>query len=235
MPDALEIIESTAAVASTLETFRDIRSPLSITTPQTKEFFTSYIIKIESNRLHIDQLIPKTGNTLLQPGQPVDIRTTHKGTTYLFRSNHIAQSTDRSNLPFHEISIPTQVQYLEKRSSYRIHLKLSENPTVQVLATEGQHHCQALLGNISNSGACIRLKGDLSSLEINGFIDCEILIPSLGPLSCKAIIRRLQHLPQADETKVGIEFWQLPITTTRKLHTVLMKLQRRNIREDLTT
>ncbi|MEH6616198.1 MAG: PilZ domain-containing protein [Porticoccus sp.] len=226
-------MESIDAVTSTLETFRDIRSPLSISTPRTKEVFTSYILKIEHTRLHIDQLIPKTGNALLQPGQPLDIHITHKGIAYLFRSNHIIQSVDRSNLPFHEISLPTQVQYLEKRSSYRIHLKWTESPTVRVFTSE-DNSCQALLENISNTGACIRLQDSHTPLEINGFIDCEILLKNMEPLRCKAIIRRLQHLPKAKEIKVGVEFWQLPTAATRKLHKVLMKLQRRNIRTDLT-
>lgn len=233
MPEMPETMESIEAIISTLEMLRIGRSPISVSPLQTKELFTSYILKISDNQILIDQLIPEHGNSLLQPGKPVDIQITHKGITYLFRSEHLLQSTDHQRFPYHEITLPAYVQYREKRSSLRIHLKLAESPAVKILAADGKIY-QALLEDISTTGASIRLKGNHSSVKINDTIDCKILLDDLGPLNGKAIIRQLKCLAKTNEAIAGIEFSELPIPTIRKLHKVLMKLQRRNIRTNLT-
>ena len=232
MHETLETISSPEAIYATLETFLDTRSTLSISPSDIKDFFSSSILKIDNNRLLIDQVIPRTGNGLFKPEQPLDVRVSHKGTSYRFESHHIAYSLDNSDSPCHEITLPTRIQYLEKRSGHRIHLKLVENQPIKI-AIPPVDFCEAELENISHGGACIRIKGNHLPLETCDVIDCNIEIASSAPLACKAVIKHYQYSPKTDETKAGIEFCQLSFPAEKQLHRMLMKLQQQNTRTEL--
>jgi c-di-GMP-binding flagellar brake protein YcgR len=233
MSETLETIDSQEAISATLETFLDTRSTLSIAPPSIKDFFSSFILKINNDRLIIDQVIPKTGNVLLKPGQPLSVRISHKSTSYRFESHHIAYSIDNSGSPHHEITLPTQIQYLEKRSGYRIHPKLAESQPIKI-AIPSVDFCEAELENISHGGACIRIKGNHLPLEACDVIDCNIEIASSTSLACKAVIKHYHYSPQTDETKTGVEFCQLNFPAEKQLHRMLMKLQQHNTQTGLT-
>ena len=230
MPELSQHNESPEAVAAFLDIFRTRRIPLSLTIPRSEQIYTSYILSIDEQQLHIDQLMPEIGNQLLQPGQAIDIRLNHQGIAYLFRADHVARAVDSSGFLYHQISRPAQVTYSEKRSSYRVQPKLADRPVVNVAITPGQT-CKARLENISTSGACIRLKGNHSALEfIDNHIRCEIQLVGLGLLSCEATVRHHQHVAVINESRLGIEFRQVQGASNRKLHQALMQLQRHNIR-----
>jgi c-di-GMP-binding flagellar brake protein YcgR len=122
---------------------------------------------------------------------------------------------------------------LEKRSSYRIHLKLSDNQPIKIAIPPGEF-CEASLENISNSGACFRLQGNHTPLETCDVIDCAIQVADADPFTCQAVIKHYQYSPKTNETKAGVKFCQLSTPAEKQLHRILMKLQRHNIRTDLT-
>lgn len=227
MSETLETITAQEVISATLETFLDTHSTLSITPPGIKDLFSSFILKINNDRLIIDQVLPRTGNLLLKPGQPLSICINHKGTSYRFESHHIAYSIDTSGLPHHEITIPTQVQYLEQRSDCRIHLKPTESQPIKITIPPEELN-GAALENISHGGACIRIKGNHLPLEIPDVINCNIEIANSKPLTCKAVIRHYHYSPKTDETKTGLEFCQLNFPAEKQLHRMLMKLQQHN-------
>ncbi len=230
MPEVPLSNESPEAVTAFLDNFRARRSPLSLTIPGYNEVYTSYILSIDEHQLHIDQLMPGIGNQLLQPGQSLEVRLNHQRVTYFFRSEHIAQAVDASDFLYHRVSRPAQVRLTEKRASYRVQPKLLDRPQVDVAITPGQS-CRARLENISTNGACIRLKGNHSALElIDNRIRCEIQLVGLGMLSCEATVRHHQHVAVINESRLGVEFRQVPGASSRKLHQALMQLQRQSIR-----
>lgn len=233
MAESLETVESPETIASILETLIDSRSTLSISPSGTKDFFTSFVIKIDDNHLHIDQVMPQAGNELFKPGQPVDVRLSHASISYHFTSEHISYSVDHSGFHCHKITLPTRIQYLEKRSGFRIHLKLAESQPIKI-AVPPQGFSEASLENISQTGACIRIKGNHMPFETCNVIDCNIEIANATPLACKAVIKHYQYSPKTDETKAGVEFCQLSFPAEKQLHKLLMKLQRHNIRTDMT-
>lgn len=233
MSPTLETMESEETILALLETFIDTRCPLSISPRGSKDFFSSFILAIDNDNLWIDQVIPKTGNGLFKQDQRVDVRISHQGTSYRFQSTHLNYGLDGKGFPYHQISLPTEINYLEKRAGFRIHLKLAESQPIWIsIPPEKQH--RASLENISENGACIRLKGNHLSLETCNVIDCQIQIANTLPLACKALIKHYHYSAKANETKAGIEFCQLSFSAEKQLHKMLMKLQRHNIRNDLT-
>jgi c-di-GMP-binding flagellar brake protein YcgR len=233
MAKSLEIIDSPDIISATLETLLDKRSNLSITPPGTKDFFTSFILKVENDSLHIDQVMPLTGNILFKPGQTLNIRLSYKNISYRFESKHLSYSVDDSGFNYHKITLPAQIQYLEKRLGYRINLKLSESQPIQI-SIPPEEFCDASLVDISQGGACIRLKGNHLLLETCNVIDCNLQIANSAPLVCQAVIKHYQYSKKTNETKAGIEFCQLSPSAEKQLQKLLMQLQRRNIRTDLT-
>jgi c-di-GMP-binding flagellar brake protein YcgR len=130
-----------------------------------------------------------------------------------------------------------QAYPVTRRSSYRIHFKLPERPQIEVLLTPGL--CRpAWIQNLSDTGAFLRLKGDHPAIASDSIIRCDIRcdirLGSLELLGCEAIVRHKQYLAKLNESKLGLEFFQLSRAHSRQLHTLLMKLQRRHIRTDLT-
>jgi len=233
MAKSLEIIDSPDIISATLETLLDKRSNLSVSPPGSKDFYTSFILKIESDSLYIDQVMPLTGNILFKPGQALKVRLSHKSISYRFESNHLSYSVDDSGFHYHKIALPTQIQYLENRSGYRINLKLSQSQPIQIsIPPEG--FCVASLIDISQSGACIRLKGNHLPLETCNVIECNLQIANSAPLVCQAVIKHYQYSKKTNETKAGIEFCQLSPSAEKQLQKLLMQLQRKNIRTDLT-
>jgi len=225
-----EIMNSTEDIVSIMETFREIRNPLSATpSSSSRGPYTSYILNVDTGGLYIDQLIPNSGNYLVQPGQEIDVRSTYKGISYLFRSRHISREVDGKGFPYHHVSLPTQVEYSEKRSGYRIPIKRDERPTFHMSVAQGETYL-AMLENISNSGAYLRLREQHSPLELNSLVYCNFDLSGFGSLCCQAVIRHQKQLSKTQETMLGIEFWQLPESALRELQKAVMRQQRRNIR-----
>lgn len=233
MVESLETIESPETIVSTLESLIDSRCMLSVSPPGVKDFFTSFILRIEGNSLYIDQVMPLAGNELFKPGQNLNIRISHKSISYRFTSEYIRYSIDDSGFHCHQICLPTRIDYLEKRSGFRIQLKLAESQPIRI-AIPPEEFCEATLENISQSGACIRIRGNHIPLETCNVIDCNIQIAQSSPLACKAVIKHYQYSTKTDITKAGVEFCQLSFPAEKQLHKLLMKLQRHNIRTDMT-
>lgn len=233
MAPSLEIMESQEAILATLETFLETRSSLSVSPQGSKDFFSSFIVNINDDNLRIDQVIPKTGNALFKVGQQLNVRISHQGIAYRFTSTHLGYALDDDGFPYHQITLPIDIKYLEKRTGYRIQLKLAESQPIWV-SIPPEERFQASLENISQHGACIRIKGNHLPLETCNVINCNIQIADSAPMDCKAVIKHYQYTPKTDETKAGIEFYQLSFNAEKQLQKVLMKLQRHNIRSDLT-
>lgn len=120
-----------------------------------------------------------------------------------------------------------------KRSSYRIHFKLAESPQIHI-ALESGLRCPAWIENLSDMGAFLRLAGDHTEIASNSIIDCDIRLGTLALLGCNAAVKHRRYFPKLNESKLGVEFSRLSSAHSRQLHALLMKLQRRNIRTDLT-
>ncbi len=225
-----EIMQSEDAISSIMETFCEARSPLSASTSNSNRGpYTSYVLNVGDRGLYIDQLIPNSGNYLIQPGQEIELLTNHRGISYVFKSKHISREVDDTGFPFHHISLPTHVTYTEKRSEYRVPIKRDEHPTFHISEASGNSY-PATLENISSSGARLRLAGQQPRLETNSFVVCEFDLVERGSLSCQALVKHQNPLSKTQETLVGIEFWQIPDNAVRELQKVLMIQQRRNIR-----
>jgi len=223
-------MESAEAITSIMETFRESRSPLSANTPTSNRGpYTSYVLSVDTKGLYIDQLIPNSGNYLIQPGQVINLLANYRGIDYAFKSQHISREVDNSGFPYHHISLPTLVKYSEKRSEYRITIKRDEHPAFYLSVDSGESYL-ATLENISNCGARLRLRGPHSPLATDSFVYCEFDLVERGTLSCRAMIRNQSQLSKTQEVVIGVEFWELPDTTVRELQKTLMVQQRRNIR-----
>ena len=230
MPETTPAMESPEAINAFLEIFRASRRPLSISIPRSGDIFTSYLLNVRHDELHIDQLMPAIGSQMLQPGQSIDIRLSHNGIVYLFSADHIAVAVDVKNLPYHQVSRPARIGHLEKRASYRVQPKLADRPLVNIAITAEQSY-KARLENISASGACLRIRSTHATPNlIDSLVRCEIQLANLEPLHCHALVRHHQHVAAFNESRLGVEFRQMPETNNRKLHQALMQLQRHNIR-----
>ena len=232
MPELPEVIDSTEEITAFLESISQTRATL-VMTLSDKEVYTSTVVSLDDSSMHIDQLMPNSGNTLVPEGVPVEIQVTHEGVPHVFRCVPIEYSTDSEGYPYHRVSIPQQISALRKRASFRIPIKLSESPKIMVWLADN-HRCEAWIENISNSGASLRLKGNRKEVDLKSVIGCEIQIVELEKLDCRAVVRHRHYLPKFDESRLGIEFWELPKAQAKILHGAIMKLQRHNIRTDLT-
>ncbi|MFK8047124.1 MAG: flagellar brake protein [Halioglobus sp.] len=232
MSELPEVLDSTEEIAIFLENIALARNPLLINLAD-QEIHTSSVLSFNESTVDIDQLMPDSGNALLRQGQRVKFRVTHEGVPHVFHSVPIAYSEDDEGFPFHQISMPEEVRYLRKRSSYRIPLKLSESPKIQIWLGEDQGR-EAWIENISNSGASLRIEGKHDRLDSHSIIQCEMKLVDLEKIHYQAIVRHQHYLQRFDETRLGIEFWELPKTQAKKLRRATMKLQRQTIRTDLT-
>lgn len=232
MSELPEVFDSTEEITIFFESIALARHPLLISLAN-KEVHTSSVISVDESSVNIDQLMPDGGNSLLQPGQAVEFRVTHEGVPHLFRSEPIAYLKDKEGYPYHQISVPEQIRYLRKRSNYRIPLKLSESPKILVWLDEEQSR-DAWIENISDSGASLRIKGTHDQFNLDTFIECEIQLVDLERIKCQAVVRHQHYVPKFDESRLGIEFWELSKTHAKIVHQAIMKLQRHNIRTDLT-
>lgn len=225
-----EVMESADEITSILETFCESRSALSASTSTIKRGpYTSYVLDVDTKGMYIDQLIPNSGNYLIQPGQVIDLITNCGGVDYVFKSLHISRGVDDAGFPYHHLSLPTEVNYSEKRSEYRITIKRDEHPIFHLADDSGESYLAAL-ENISNCGARLRLRAPRSPLVTDSCVYCEFDLVERGSLSCHAVIRNQRQLSNTQEVVIGIEFLEMPDATIRELQKTLMVQQRRNIR-----
>lgn len=224
-----ETLASPEIIAATLEKFIDIHCPISVSPVGIKDLFSSFIVKIDGHKLIIDQVIPKTGNTLFIAGETLDVRISHRGTAYQFQSTHIDYTIDNSGFYCHKISLPEKIHYTERRTDYRISLKLSDQRPVQVNAS-AQDNWKTILDNISQNGACLRIEGDHASFEPGDTLFCDLQLTSSMALKSEAQVKYCLYSPKKNETLIGVEFLQLSTPTKKQLQTFLMKLQRDHLR-----
>ncbi|MFT6275200.1 MAG: c-di-GMP-binding flagellar brake protein YcgR [Halioglobus sp.] len=231
----LELMESTDDIVSILETFQECRNALSATSSASSRGpYTSYILNVADDGLYIDQLMPNSGNYLILPGQIVDFVSTHNGIDYMFRATHISREVDESGFPYHHITLPTLVEYSEKRSRYRIAIRRDDHPYFHISIEQGRPQ-PAIIENISLSGASLRVKEHAISVEKDSLVDCKFDLLGQGPIQCQAVIRHQTRLTKTRETVLGLEFQLQGESSLKALQKILMAQQRRNIHTYLPT
>jgi len=232
MPEMPEVIDLTEEISDFFEKLKTARTSLIISSPP-NEVFTSSVIAVEENELHIDQLMPDSGNTVLQPGTSFEIRVAHEGVPHLFATTPIVYATDGEGYPYHRLTMPQQIRSLSKRASYRIPFKLSQSPKIHVWLSKKQRS-EAWIENICDTGAFLRLKGKYKDIGPKSIIECEMRLAGSDTLRCQAVVRHQHYLPKFDELRLGVEFSPLAKTAAKTLHETIMKWQRHNIRTDLS-
>jgi c-di-GMP-binding flagellar brake protein YcgR len=232
MPDRGNLINAHGSIADALKVLHQGRFPLAVSIPQSDETFTSYVIRV-GKQLHLDQLMPAHGDQLLQAKSSVTVRTNHAGQLYWFNTRYLSRGADARGLPYHVLEMPARLEHEDKRASFRIPLRLADNPRC-VIALSAQERHQARLKNISEGGVCIRLPGRPDTLDTGKVVDCSVLLGEEEILQIEARVQHQQAIPRTSDTRVGLSFRRLPTREANALHRTLMQLQRRNIRSSVS-
>ncbi|OOC11508.1 MULTISPECIES: flagellar brake protein [Thioalkalivibrio] len=135
---------------------------VSIRLEESGPLHTSALIRLDADarRLYLDQLQPPSLHQRIRPGQPLRVFATLRGVAVRF-TTEVRQIVSESPGDLYECPYPAELQYLQRRETFRVHIPLSNRPTLQI---QGEMHEEPIEGSVvdlSAEGMCVELPNEV--------------------------------------------------------------------------
>ena len=203
-------------------------SLLSVLMDSSDEYYGSTIIEIndKENYLVIDELYPKDGHEKIQVGSRLMFNTQYQGAFVNFNST-IEAIGENEKAAYYKIGLPEEVEYHQRRNTYRITTSVSE-PIAVTLVNEDDVMIKGELRDISHGGMCIRINA-LSHLNLNAedyMPTCLIQAENRQKILTSINICHVEEINETGSLRIGAEFANMSKIDRRELEHLIAKLER---------
>ncbi|MGB1800059.1 MAG: flagellar brake protein [Gammaproteobacteria bacterium] len=211
--------------------FKQINSKhslLSILLDNSDEYYGSTIIEInnEKNYLVIDELYPIEGHKKIEVSSRLLINTQYKGAFVNF-TGIVEAIGENDKAAYYKIAMPAEVEYHQRRNTYRIATSVSETIPV-TLVNEDDIMIKGELRDISHGGLCIRINA-LSHLSLasDDYIPtCLIHVESGQKILTSVNVCHVEKINETGSLRIGAEFANISKIDRRELEHLIAKLER---------
>ncbi len=216
-------------VASLLRRVKEQRALLTVTVPEVPGSFNSAILELDpdSGRLVIDELKPKSGHErLLQAGRLV-ARARVRGVEIRF-SAALEEAGNESGVAFYRLRWPDAIDYLQKRSSFRIKVSMT-SPLTVLLEGDGGERFEGRAIDLSEQGIRVEMDSYLS-MQPGRQMPCQLNLPNGSHAACRLEIRHVRTLEATGNIQFGARLVDLPPAQRRDVARLVADIQRALIR-----
>ena len=226
-------LTQTDEIISLLNKIYSKHSLLTIMLDTTEAYFGSTILEInkEEHYLVIDELYPKEGHELIKDDTQISVNAHYAGAIVYF-SGKIEAIGSNEDAAYYKITIPDEVDYHQRRNTYRVTTSLSE-PIPVNLVTKDDVLVSAELRDVSLGGVCLRVK-DLSHVSFQDgdhIPTCLIQVSKDRKILGSLNICRVEKIKNTGSLRIGAEFALLSKFDQRELEHLIATLDREIIKK----
>ena len=208
-------------------------SLLSVIIESHDEFYGSTIIEIneKENYLVIDELYPIEGHEKIQTGTRLIFDTQYQGAFVNF-VGIVEAIGENEKAAYYKIGIPKEVEYHQRRNTYRIATSVSE-PIAVTLVNEDEIMIKGELRDISHGGLCLRVNA-LShiSLQSEDYIPtCLIQVSHSRKILSSINLCHVEKINETGSLRIGAEFANMSKIDRRELEHLIATLEREIIQK----
>jgi len=192
------------------------------------EYYGSTIIEINNkeNYLVIDELYPKQGHEKIKSGSHLNFNTQYQGAFVNFSAT-IEAIGENEKAAYYKIGIPEEVEYHQRRNTYRIATSISE-PIAVTLVDEGDIMIKGELRDISHGGLCLRVNVlPYITLASEDYIPtCLIQVNNRQKILSSINICHVKKVSETGSLRIGAEFANMSKIDRRELEHLIATLER---------
>lgn len=231
----LDSIKLTQAdeIASLLKKIYSHHSLLTVSLDSSEACYGSTIIEINNDEHYIvvDELYPTDGHNLIKVDTKISVSAHHAGAFVNF-SGTIEAIGSNEDAAYYKIGIPKEVEFHQRRNTYRVATSISD-PIVVNLLNEEDVLISAELRDISLGGVCLRMK-DLPHIQIRDgehIPTCLIKISDDRKILSSINICHVERIKETGSLRIGAEFASISNFDQRELEHLIATLDREIIKK----
>jgi c-di-GMP-binding flagellar brake protein YcgR len=200
-------LDNTEDIYGALRKIILMKQPVLIKIEGSDETFTSAITHaiLKNSRFFLDQVVPQKGNDLICSGSPFSVLADSQGVKIEFDvTGRIKYQPDNQQ---YRVEFPTQVLYLQRRTTYRVMIPPAHQILVKLKMEDGGEHLVGQIADLSSTGFKASFKGDcLERLKNTQDIPiARIRFNNQNTMDCSLISRHIVSTKNGD-TQVGFAF-----------------------------
>jgi len=226
----LESILLTTAdeINSLLNKIYSKHSLLSVTIKSFNDYYGSTIIEInnDENYLVIDELYPEAGHKRIEIGTQLSFNTQYAGAfvNFIGKVNAIGGNEKAA---YYKIAIPEELEYHQRRNTYRIATSISE-PIQVNLVNEDEILIKAELRDLSHGGLCLRINASphISIKSGSTIPTCLIQVDKTRKILSSLNICHVEEIKETGSLRIGAEFAKMSKTDRRELEHLIATMER---------
>ncbi|GGU65924.1 pilus assembly protein PilZ [Pseudomonas laurentiana] len=236
-PQPPKVLTTPMEIAANLRLLQESHDPLIITFHERSQRFQSYVVEVdrETNKLALDEMIPRDGERFLQNGEPFRVEGFHDGVRIAWESTEPLSIKEADGHRSYHGALPLEVTYHQRRNAFRAALKLSQ--LVDVLLSgdklKGEGALKGKLLDISATGCKLRFEGNVEErLQLGQVYEKFSASQLFGSTTTAVELRHLHFEERFNTTFAGVRFHNLNGQMQRKVESFVYQLQREARRFD---
>lgn len=201
---------------------------LTINIESSDECYGSTILEInnDNNYLVIDELHPEKGHSKIEIGTSISFNTYYEG-AFVYFVAFVEAIGDNQKAAYYKIGMPDEVQYHQRRNTYRITTSISEPVSVN-LVNEDEVLIKAELRDVSHGGVCLRVN-PASHISINSgdiIPTCLIQVSEERKILSSLNVCHVEVIKETGSLRIGAEFSDMSAFDQRELEHFIVALER---------
>ncbi len=209
------------------------RAILTVTLPGSDKNYNSAILEINEEQAYlvIDELSPESGHPLLLDIKELRVRTRVEGARISF-STTLIDAGRESGIAYYNLALPTEIDYLQQRASYRVKTKVAQPIPVTLIHAEGQT-IKGELQDLSLGGLSIRIahKQLPVTLKTTDTLPCCFRLAQGEEITCTLEIRSIRSKDNNIPVRIGCRFINLPAPQQKMIQRYVIALEREQIKK----
>ncbi|MFA7387611.1 MAG: flagellar regulator YcgR PilZN domain-containing protein [Thiohalobacteraceae bacterium] len=217
-------------VIGLLRRLRDQRVLLSARVPGHSGLFNSLLLEVDPDRslILLDELNPRQGHELVcQTGQ-LRVHCQCKGVELSFNCD-VEVHPARSGISFYRAALPEAIDYLQRRSSFRVRVGADLTVPVRLSLNKATASAEAVLVDLSVGGFGATLDSSVE-LTLGQVLPCVIQLPKGETLEANIEIRVVRVDPARPIQRIGASFRDLKPVQRQVVRRFVAQLEREMLR-----
>ena len=225
-----EKITHAPQIANLLRRVKDQKVLLSVHVPGHEGVFNSLLLDVnpERNLILLDELNPRGGHELACQVQQLRVRCQCQGIELGFTC-HIEVGQSQRGISFYRASLPGEISYLQRRSSFRVRVGMSLAVPLH-LPVEGTEVIDGELTDLSMGGLGANINTHLKFSLGQIISSCSLELPKGESLQAEIEIRFVRQDTQRNMQHIGAAFRNMPPQNQQILRRLVTQLEREMLR-----
>ena len=229
-----EQITDPARIARLLEQLAKRNAPLAVRMPGQQSFYTSCTVAVETPHVLLDELMPATGQELLIKERTLKVACKLDGVDMRF-SLTLVRVDEKNNLLTNYMTLPTRLDYRQRRQHYRVHIPMSMQliTIIDYTNANNDHNVliEGLLHDLSHGGIGLVYPDSNITIEHGDTYECAIKLPETDWLYCTLELRYTKNVGTRGQQFIGACFVNLAPAQSRMIGRCISELEREFIRK----